>query len=76
MIHNQVGMMIALTEKHCDESTRVTDRLIHFSSVYLLNNSRLDICVWCPVHREEMIKSRLVQLLRCHVDVVASQIQI
>jgi hypothetical protein len=37
MIRNQVGMMIAHTEKHYDESTRVTDRLIHFSSFYLLD---------------------------------------
>ena len=39
MIRNQVGMMIARTEKYHDESTRVTDRLIHFSSIYLLDSA-------------------------------------
>jgi hypothetical protein len=35
MIRNHVGMMIALTEKDYDESTRVTDRLLCLPNQYI-----------------------------------------
>ena len=39
MTQNHIGMMIALTEKDYDESTRVTDRMIYFHAfIYLLTS--------------------------------------
>jgi hypothetical protein len=41
MAQNHIGMMIALTEKDYDESTRVTDRMIYFYAfIYLLTSVR------------------------------------